>query len=454
MAGLLFLKLFGCVVAYLPIVCLAPQTHRNGRALFQKYGTSRVEHVEFSELNERPAGPLTTHGRFNWMKWMWQHMYSWERDRLCRNLQRLLPSSAFSGYGGFEIVLAMIVGFVNLMLTDNIPHPRPLEAGDKSKVRQFLLRSYKSQLASVHVTQCISERLPADIRDKVKKLTPCDNSHIDAKRFAIQEIKSVVFDCFRFRRRECKFAPCCLHAHLVPRCDLSRVPDTENNAVDVESGSDEDDTGAQPVLDFHAAGIICKGVSRMANQEADGSTHQTPTHIWEAEHSTAKHSAISTECTQDSDADMFASVLPERWHAWTCLLCPTMVGELVKRLRRWTFHLDSESWVLLGHLSHFLDDCGRAQMMSLDDLFCLDEMCAKIELPYYKQHRILPVESDDAEITYLDLLTPKQREYLGQYVDFVQHLGLVQPGTDFLFDLDHRPQVPGQLFGVCFVRIG
>ena len=49
----------------------------------------------------------------------------------------------------------------------------------------------------------------------------------------------------------------------------------------------------------------------MAMQEADASKHMVAQSVWEAEHSRKDHSAVLTECTQDSDPHSFAASLPD-----------------------------------------------------------------------------------------------------------------------------------------------
>ena len=92
--------------------------------------------------------------------------------------------------------------------------------------------------------------------------------------------------------------------------------------LDLTGDSDDE---ANIELDFHAAGLICAGVSRMAMQEADASKHMVAQSVWEAEHSRKDHSAVLTECAQDSDPHSFAASLPDFWKIWTFLLCPTCI---------------------------------------------------------------------------------------------------------------------------------
>ena len=175
------------LLAWLFALCGAPSAERKGRALFELHGRERVREVTFNWHQDFPPGPATHVERFQWPQFLWDKLPHWRKALLLRNLQRVHLSSAFSGYGGLEILIAMIVAFLNAkVLSCPISCPHSVEAGGKSESRRTILRSFRPEHRPVHVTGDICDRLPPDLMKEIKELLPSDSSHVDAKRFAQQ----------------------------------------------------------------------------------------------------------------------------------------------------------------------------------------------------------------------------------------------------------------------------
>ena len=115
-----------------------------------------------------------------------------------------------------------------------------------------------------HVSGDILTKLSLDAMKEVTEMIPSADSHIDARRFAYQQIKDIVYADFKTNASSKKFDRCLLHPHQYLRCDLSKPH------VEVTECTEDSDSESEPKLPLHVAGLICKGVSRMGLQEADG----------------------------------------------------------------------------------------------------------------------------------------------------------------------------------------
>ncbi len=181
----------------------APRT-RCGRELFQHSGRDRVRHVSF-EPDVVSDAPVSKVDAFQWPIWFWNQLSGVRKERLLRNLQRLAPSSAFSGYGGLELVLFMIIASLNLILPRKLPFIRALVAGDKCKSRQSVLLNMHRDHRPHHVSGDILTKLSLDAMKEVKEMIPSADSHIDAKRFAYQQIRDTVYADFKTNASSKKF---------------------------------------------------------------------------------------------------------------------------------------------------------------------------------------------------------------------------------------------------------
>ena len=103
---------------------------RAGRQLFHVNGIRTAEHYDFMSSDATCEGPSTMIERFLWFDWLWTRFTGAQQDRLIRNLQHMLASSAFSGFGGFELVLFLLVLMCNRRLSTPLEFIRTFNAGD------------------------------------------------------------------------------------------------------------------------------------------------------------------------------------------------------------------------------------------------------------------------------------------------------------------------------------
>ena len=118
--------------------------------------------------------PIINHvsDRPNWAVRMWSRFKPCMRDRLLRNVQRMILMSRFSGIGGFECVLYVIVCMLNLMVEQPIASCPCSKATEQSKSRQAVLRSFKNNSGPQCLFNKLHERLPHPVLLKCLETEP------------------------------------------------------------------------------------------------------------------------------------------------------------------------------------------------------------------------------------------------------------------------------------------
>ena len=94
------------------------------------------------QMTEPLSSPVLTKPveRMNWFSQCFARMDDDKRHRLIRNLQVLVSSSYFSGIGGFETILFLLVDGVNRETGLNLDHVPCVSACEMATSRQLVLR--------------------------------------------------------------------------------------------------------------------------------------------------------------------------------------------------------------------------------------------------------------------------------------------------------------------------
>ena len=165
---------------------ISMRRERCGRPLFNHVGATKTEFVKFEPVPPDSLGPASRSERLCWFTWLWTHLDGGQRDRLVRNLKLMGSSSAFSGFGGWEIVLWFLVIGVNWFIPDAIDLIRSVNAGDLAPDRRQVLENLHPAIRPHHLTRCFFQRMPPPERAKILKSMPTATDHDDAKRLAYQ----------------------------------------------------------------------------------------------------------------------------------------------------------------------------------------------------------------------------------------------------------------------------
>ena len=148
------------------------------------------------------------------------------------------------------------------------------------------------------------------------------------------------------------------------------------------------------------------------------------------------------ECTEDADPEAIAEDLPERFQLWSALLCPTDLGDCMKKKRRWTWAVDTSVYRLVDDPSMFLSRFGRSQQMSPSELYCAPADVSKLEWDATLAKRVTAV--DDPDLTWEDLLMVSQRTFKNGYAEKILQMQRDAKhivDEEWMVDLDHNPNV-------------
>ena len=126
---------------------------RDGRRLYAVSGSGRVNHVLMDPLSIEQTGPTTYVDRFRWVEHVWRRLSPSMKDRLIRNLSKLKPSSAFSGMGGLELVVFLIIAFVRRLSGVDLAYDKCIEAGDAQPGRRAVLTATQPRHRPHHITK-------------------------------------------------------------------------------------------------------------------------------------------------------------------------------------------------------------------------------------------------------------------------------------------------------------
>lgn len=169
---------------------------RSRKRLFNDVGHSAdidhwVEYINWSPCSNGVPGPRTHQERYAWMKHIWDRLSDEQRNLLLWNLQNLSASSAFSGLGGFEMILYCIW----LEVSQHAPGLDPTStftSCDNAKWCQQMLMHYGEKHRTKHLGTDILDRLPEDVRAEVDGMLPEEEAATVAKRFAYAEVVAVM----------------------------------------------------------------------------------------------------------------------------------------------------------------------------------------------------------------------------------------------------------------------
>ena len=287
-------------------------------SLYSRHAESPVdvEHLEFrpADLSELPVLYATQH-RFLWPHRIWERLTPERKDRLIRILRHLIGRSYFTGVGGFEVLLYVIVTAVNEYLTDKIPLIEVTNATEMQSNRQLVLKAMDHGPHCIH--GAIEERLPIKVWMEIKQIQDGikAGTHDAARRLAYQKIDSLLSDCYNLHWDRCINGPCIVHGASCPV--IANAEKVKDKLVVVGSG------------------VVCKDASPMGLRKGDAGPAMVGQSIWAREMTLTRPAITFTECVQDWEPKVAAAALPSH-RAYTCLLHPHILGDRYMRTRRMT----------------------------------------------------------------------------------------------------------------------
>ena len=169
-----------------------PEQQRRGHVLYDPLIPSghvlRVPRPDFLGTRQEHRlrqFDMTYADRFAWPEFVWGRLSGHQRDRLLRNLKRLVASSHMSGCGGMELILWQVGKYINDELFNrgqSALHLRTLHSCDKARACLAVLSSMDSCCKPMHVHRNIEHRLPLPLAMELEDMVPSANVLVDAQR--------------------------------------------------------------------------------------------------------------------------------------------------------------------------------------------------------------------------------------------------------------------------------
>ena len=200
-----------------------------------------------------------------------------------------------------------------------------------------MLASLIPSIRPRHILKNLFDRWPTAFQIDVTRMLPGKGDHAVARRYCYQRIRHKIQEMFFFAPNTCRHCECELHKHLVPRCSIFETQMA--NVVDLDSDVELD---TEDALICSAGGVVCKDVTRQGHQLGDCGPHITSQHAYGAERSWRLETLQFSECTEDHNPEVLAEDLPSNFKPWTTLICPTQLGDLMKKKRRYTWSINTD----------------------------------------------------------------------------------------------------------------
>ena len=304
--------------------------------------TQGAPSVHYVEMADALSAPLLTDPaqRMDWFHQCFGCMNAAMRARLIRNLQCISSSSFFSGIGGFETILFVLVAGVNKETGLDLDHVPCISACEMSRRRQLVLMELDERARPACLFEAIQERLPCDVYEECVRLTPTADSSDMACKWSYAKIDKLVETAYRTRRDECKPSPCVRHSSG----DQSKCCDSSAASMRTFEVPDEDDTAME--LTIVASSPVCTDATRQGKRRGDGGPAMLGLSVWRQEIRTSDATTLFSECVPDWRPEIQSSSLDERYTTYWAPINAGKCGDCYSRGRAITLSLRSDQVVL------------------------------------------------------------------------------------------------------------
>ncbi len=246
------------------------------------------------------------------------HLTSDMKDRLIRNLASGYMLSYFDGMSGSAHIKSQILAEVNSHL--GTPISFPTYAGcDMQSSRRTIMENFDDEHKCQHIRRNLLERLPEEVQDEIKELTPKTDEWVEASRLANVNIAKVLSKTYRERRDEVNSSFCTLHNQNCP------VEPTDE-AIRISSFAQSEFPGLSGDGGKHMSGHYCLSEELLRRKNVK---------------------AAIAECTKLWGATSMARKLQQKFKAKQTLLTPRQIGDSYDRERRVVVFLDHEEFFVL-----------------------------------------------------------------------------------------------------------
>ena len=170
--------------------------------------------VKFAKRDWAVPGPETLDERWLWMEHDWNKSTPTMKDRLVRNLRRMVVRTKMTGMGCAELLIYMIWWFVRKFVPD-LPMPMMKSACDMALSRVVTLLHFDEGFGPDCIFWRVEDLLPDELREELESILPTNDEPLEIKRQAYSLAHDLVRSFFEDARRNGShtklFAPCARH---------------------------------------------------------------------------------------------------------------------------------------------------------------------------------------------------------------------------------------------------
>ena len=206
-------------------------------------------------------------------------------------------------------------------------------------------------------------------------------------------------------------------------------------------------------LDLHGAGTPCIDDSRFGVRIRDAGPGHVVLGVWLAERKAMQEHLVIHEITDQFDPAGIHKAMSPTHAVYSFLVCPTMLGHPVRRLRMITFAVRKDL-ALTAPLSDFFVMMGRKCVMKPGDYYVLTDDPAQPDLDKYivaDKQGLLDTGTQRSLVSgcrtdkqWVHYLLPSQRErlehFLEQQLPALIKEGTLQPHEGVIIDLNQDPR--------------
>ena len=265
----------------------------------------------------------TFQDRFCWADDGWGRLKGTMKDRLIRNLLMLVSTSTFTGMGCMEVILFILVKFVNKKLAKPIPFVPVLSCCDTDRHTPAVLGAFQKDARPFHVHRDITDRWSSELWEEVEGLKPSPSDYIEAKRMRMQLIEGVIMKHYDQSPSTMMSAPCAFH----DGCCCSICDGDYSRYIGGHWKSLTE-------IRMNSAGIPCDDITTFGAREGDGGQTAEVHAAWAAERRALGEHIVMTECSVGWNADHLTTRLKDTHDCSTVIVRSGDTGDIVDRARK------------------------------------------------------------------------------------------------------------------------
>ena len=284
----------------------------------------KTQHIAFNPDAVFNAAHVSTFGdRFRWLEDGWRRLKPSMRDRLIRNLIMLVTTSTFTGMACCEIILYLLVKFINTKLAKPLPFVPTVSCCDTDPHTPVVLSAFEENARPLHVHSNITDRWSSALWTEVQMLKPSAADYIEAKRARMKLVESTIMKHYEQLPSSMMSAPCSFHGG-----DCCSVVDGNYSRYIGHN------VKGLTEIRMNSAGIPCDDITSFGAREGDGGQTAEIHAAWVAERRALNEDIILTECSLGWNADHFTERLADTHNSFTVNVRSGETGDIVDRARK------------------------------------------------------------------------------------------------------------------------